>query len=79
MGRLINLLALTFAILLGVCFAVLNSEQVVIHYFLGKKQIPLSVLILAVWVFGILIGLMATSFTILRLRMELRRLRRDHG
>lgn len=77
--RLLSLLALTFAVVLGVTFAVLNAEQVTINYFLGTKQIPLSILILGVWVFGIAIGLLASSYTVLKLKVELRRLRRIHG
>jgi putative membrane protein len=72
--RLLSLLALTFAVLLGVSFAILNADPVTVHYFLGVRQIPLSILIMSVWVLGIIIGLLASSFTILKLKMELRHL-----
>jgi len=77
--RLLSLLALTFAVLVGLSFAVLNADQVSVHYFLGVQQIPLSILILGVWVFGIITGLCVSSLTVLKLKMELRRARRDHG
>lgn len=77
--RVLSLILLTFASLLGVSFAILNSELVTIHYFLGVAEIPLSVLVLGIWVVGILLGVLASSFTILKLKMELHRARRDHG
>lgn len=75
--RLISSLLLIIAVIFGVSFAILNAEPVVVHYFLGVKQIPLSFLILGVWIFGIIVGLLAASFKILVLKMELRRVRRQ--
>jgi putative membrane protein len=77
--RLLSLIALTFAVLIGVSFAVLNSETVTIHYYIGMQQIPLSILILGTLVLGIFIGWLISIPTIIRLKMEVKRTIRRHG
>ena len=77
MMRLLSILILLFALIIGLSFAVLNSETVVVKYYVGNASMPLSVLILGVWVFGILIGLLANFLKILKLKWEVRRLSRE--
>jgi len=77
--RVLSLLFLTFAVLLGVSFAILNSDLVTVHYYVGVQKIPLSVLILGVLILGIVIGLIVSFPTLFKLRMELRRLNRERG
>jgi uncharacterized integral membrane protein len=77
MMRLLSILFLAFALILGVSFAVINSDIVIVHYYVGTASMHLSVLMLGVWVFGIIIGLLAAFPKVLRLKLELRRLRRE--
>jgi len=64
-----------FALLLG--FAVKNSEVVTLRYFLGYEwQSPLALVILVSFAVGLLIGLLACSWRLLRSHRELRQLRR---
>ncbi len=77
--RLLSIITLTFAVLLGVSFAILNAEPVTVHYYVGTKSVPLSVLILGAWIFGVIIGLLVSAFKIIGLKMELRRQHRAHG
>lgn len=77
--RLFSIVILTFALLIGITFAILNSEFVMVRYYLGTKSMPLSVLLLLVWVFGITVGLVFSFPKVLKLQMELRRLRRERG
>lgn len=77
--RLLSIITLTFAVLLGVSFAILNADFVTIHYYVGAKSVPLSVLILGAWIFGVVIGLLISAFKILGLKMELRRQHRVRG
>jgi uncharacterized integral membrane protein len=77
--RLFSILTLTFAVLLGVSFAILNADFVTVHYYVGAKSVPLSVLILGSWIFGVLIGLSISAFKILALKRELRRQHRVRG
>jgi len=71
--RLLSIITLTFAVLLGVSFAILNAGFVTVHYYVGTKSLPLSLLILGAWIFGIIVGLLISAFKIIGLRMELRR------
>ncbi len=64
-----------FLLLLG--FAVKNSEVVTLHYFLGYEwQSPLALVILASFAVGLLVGLLACTWRLLRNHRELRQLRR---
>ena len=71
--RLLSIITLTFAVLLGVSFAILNAGFVTVHYYVGTKSLPLSLLILCAWIFGVIVGLLISAFKIIGLRMELRR------
>ncbi len=73
--RILSLIVLTFVVVIGISFSLLNSEMVTLHYYIGSERIPLSILLLVVWIFGILVGSLATYPKIFRLKMELRRLR----
>ena len=79
MMRLLSLVTLLFALIIGLSFAVLNSESVLVRYYIGSVNVPLSVLILGVWVFGIIIGLLASFPKILKLKWEIRRRDREHS
>lgn len=64
-----------FVFLLG--FAVKNSEVVTLHYFLGYQwQTSLALVILASFAVGLLVGLLACTWRLLRSYRELRQLRR---
>ncbi len=64
-----------FVFLLG--FAVKNSEVVTLHYFLGYEwQSPLALVILVSFAAGLMIGLLACTWRLLRNHRELRQLRR---
>jgi len=78
MMRLLSLVCLLFALIMGLSFAVLNAENVMVRYYIGSANMPLSVLMLGVWVFGIVVGILASFPKILRLKLEVRRLRRSH-
>lgn len=77
--RLLSIITLTFAVLLGVSFAILNAGFVTVHYYIGTKSVPLSLLILGAWIFGVIVGLLISAFKILGLRMELRHQQRVRG
>lgn len=67
---------LIFIVMLG--FALQNSQPVSVHYFLGYVwEAPLVVLLLAAFVLGAFLGLLALLPTLFRLRRERTKLRRD--
>ena len=76
---------LTWAIRLALfilllAFAAKNTDPVALRFFFDSAwQAPLVALLLAFFVAGALLGLMAAAALLLRQRRELQRLRRDAG
>ena len=77
--RVLSLLFLTFAVLLGISFAILNSDLVTVHYYVGVQKVPLSFLMLGVFILGIAIGFIVSFPALFKLKMELIRLNRGRG
>lgn len=71
--RLLSGLLFTVVLVFGISFSVLNSAPAVIHYYVGTKEMPLSLLILIILILGIVIGLLAALPTVLKLKMDIRR------
>ena len=63
-------------ILFGVSFAILNSEMVSINYYLGAKQMPLSILLMVDFGLGLLIGWIGMGFRVMSLKTSLYRLKK---
>ncbi len=57
---------------IGVTFALLNAAPVSFHYYLGAKEIPLSILLVLSFVLGLLIAFIVMSISILRLKAQKR-------
>jgi putative membrane protein len=55
--RIVSYFFLLVIVLFGMTFATLNSESVTINYYLGVTSIPLSLLLVLVFAFGCLIGM----------------------
>lgn len=75
-GLLLNVLILVLFILVAFGFSALNSESVVIHYYLGSRALPLPVVILIAIALGALLGIMASLGLVLKARHQSGRLRR---
>ena len=71
--KILSLIVLTFAALLGIVFALLNGETVSVNYFLGTQKLPLSILIISILILGIFIGWLLTWPRILKLKLQLRK------
>jgi len=79
MWKFIKLLVLLAALLLALAFALLNREEVVnVDYYLGNLDLPLILLVLMVLLAGWLLGLITLSATVVRLRYQNGRLRREN-
>ncbi|MDO7667707.1 MAG: LapA family protein, partial [Pseudomonadota bacterium] len=61
---------------LGAGFSAINLTPVDINYYLGVLSLPLSMVIIAAIILGTILGALAFSTSILRLRYENRRLRK---
>lgn len=65
-------------VLIGVSFSALNARSVEIHYYVGKINIYLPLLLFIVLAFGALLGVIAMFPYVLKLKAALRRLRHDY-
>lgn len=77
MLRLFGYLLLAILIVLGLSFAVLNAEAVPLNYYFGSRDIPLSMIVVVSLAAGALIGLLVSMGTILRLKQQHAKLRRQ--
>lgn len=68
--RVISIIFLIFLILLGVTFAVLNAGAVTLNYYVGVKQISLSILLVFSIILGVFFGFLAMLFPLIRLKKE---------
>jgi putative membrane protein len=59
-----------------VVFALLNASSVEINYFLGKRTMPLSLLLLAALMSGFFIGVLGTVKSVLSARAKAYRLKK---
>lgn len=68
--RLFSMILWIILIVLGVSFAVLNSQSISINYFLGPKIIYFPLLVLILLFCGALIGMIALIPFMVRLRKK---------
>lgn len=59
-------------------FALKNTDEVVLHFFWGSQaRSPMILLLLAFFVVGVALGVLAMTGTVLRYRSELARMKKD--
>ena len=73
--RIISYFFLLVIILFGMTFATLNSESVVVNYYFGQASIALSLLLVLVFAFGCLIGMMVGLGLLIKNKIASYRLR----
>ena len=78
MRLLRNLLMLLLAIL-AISFAILNAHPVAFHYYSGEAQIPLSYLLLASLICGVLLASLVFFAIYCRLRCKFWKLQRERA
>lgn len=77
MIRLIGFLLMAVLIIFGLSFAVLNAEPVTLNYYLGVREVPLSMVAVLSLITGTAIGLLFSLGTILRLKRQTVSLRKQ--
>lgn len=75
--RILSCLFLLLIILIGITFATLNSEIVTINYYLGQREMPLSLLLVAVFVGGCIMGMIVTGLLLIRAKFQNHSLRKQ--
>lgn len=73
--RIVSYFFLLVIILFGMTFATLNSESVTINYYLGQSTLPLSLLLVLVFAFGCLIGMVVGFWLLIKAKLHNYRLR----
>lgn len=73
--RIFSYVLLVVILIIGISFAVLNSDPVSINYYVGIFKLPLSFLIVLTFAVGCLIGLVAGMAMVLRLKSQNYRLK----
>ena len=76
MLRLIKFILLLAVAVLGAGFASINPEIATIHYSFGDLTLPIGMLLLGMLGLGMLLGMLASVFMLMKTKRENRRLRR---
>ena len=76
--RILLLILSAVVFLLLFVFALMNADSVTLHYFLGFEwRAPLVIMLLAFFMIGIALGVIASLGKIVRQRREIMRLKRE--
>ena len=77
MARIIGFIVLLVVIILGLFFGNINAETVILNYYWGSFQLPLSVALVLGLLCGAVLGMLASLVVIIRLRHQVSKLRRE--
>ncbi len=76
MGRLLGFMFLVVLVVLGLSFAVLNSQLVSLNYYFGFREVPLSMVVVLSLAAGATIGVLVSVSLLLRSKAQNSQLRR---
>mgnify|MGYP003395241309 CR=1 FL=1 len=76
MLRIIYLIIFLVVLTIGLGFAVLNSQPVLLDYYFGNWQLSLSLVVVISLVIGALCGILASLSVIIQLKREIAGLRK---
>lgn len=79
MTRFLFVVFLLLVVVFGLSFAVENAQTVQFNYFIGAARLPLSLLLVFAVLGGAVLGALAGMFAVIRLRSEMRVLRRSEA
>lgn len=74
--RIMSYIFILIVILLGISFAILNSETVAINYYVGHSNMPLSMLLVIAFAAGCILGILVISWLLIKAKMKNRNLRK---
>ena len=77
MRRVLGLIAVIILIALGLSFAMLNPQSVVLDFYFGQSTLPLSLALVMALAIGAFIGVLVVLGVVLRQRWQLRRVNRQ--
>ena len=76
MKRMIIYTLLLMVSLVGLSFALLNSDMITLNYYFGKLQAPLSLIMVIALALGAVMGVLASLWAVLAQKRELAKLRK---
>lgn len=68
--RIFSYIVLLIIILLGITFAALNANSVTLNYYVGTRNISLSLLLVFAMGIGIILGFLTAMLSLIRLKSE---------
>lgn len=68
--RIISFVLLLIIILIGITFATLNSNIVTVHYYIGQRDMALSLLLVSVFATGCLLGILVMLWLLIKTKMK---------
>ncbi len=77
MRRILTLFAMLIVVVVGILFAVLNADPVVLNYYFGSRAMPLSLVLVLAMLIGAILGVLACSGVLMRQRHTIHKLRRS--
>ena len=77
MSRLVKLSIFLFVVLIGLLFHLRNDHWVVIDYYLGTQEFPVSFIIVIALIIGVMLGVLVSLPLHFRLKRENARLLRQ--
>ncbi len=77
MRRILTLFAMLIVVVVGILFAVLNADPVVLNYYFGSRAMPLSLVLVLAMLIGAILGVLACSGVLMRQRRTIHKLRRS--
>ena len=76
MKRVIYLILAMILIIVGIYFAVLNADNVTLHYSFGSTEVPLSFILVIAMIIGAILGVAASASLFVGSRREIARLKK---
>jgi len=77
MARVTGFIVLLAVLVFGLFFGLLNAEPVKLDYYLGSRELPLSLVLVSTLLLGALIGAFASIGMVLRYRRKIARLEKE--
>ena len=62
---------ITLVVLFGIIFAALNATPVMLHYYVGTKEFPLSFLLAFSFTMGVILGWLSSLTMVLRAKRKI--------
>lgn len=75
--RFLSYILILIIILLGITFAALNHNNVIINYYVGQRDLPLSILLVLSFSSGCIIGLIVAMGVLFKLKLKNYRLQQQ--